>query len=654
VHFKFASVKWQMALGTTLILAFLCSQYAAAQAAMTAKPSAPDATRLQGEPPPGPTDTKELETFIDGLMAAHMQSHNIPAATISVVKDGTLFFAKGYGYADLEKRISVDPYKTLFRPGSASKLFTWTAVMQLVERGQLDLDTNINDYLTEFKIPDTYPEPITMKHLLTHTPGFEDGGLGFLFVKSTNDIVPLSDSLKAHIPWRVRSPGTYSSYSNYGTALAGLIVANVSKMPFNEYVEKNILEPLGMENSTFREPLPDKLAENMATGYKRKRGVYKKGDFEVISNFGPAGALSSTATDMARFMIAHLQNGRYGDARILEEQTAKQMHSQHYTLDPRLPGMAYGFYESRVNGQHIIGHGGDTTLFHTDLALLPEHNVGIFVSYVTSGSQARTQLLKAFLDRYYPAPAESAPAAPADFQARGQRLAGSYRFTRHNFSTIEKLLALASSLSVSVTSDNTLLVSGVFPEPSQYVEVEPLLFRQVDGWQTIAFKENKDGEITHMFFGMLPFMPTYRVPWYESKRFSLALVGLGVLLCITTLVSAFYHRKESKAAPRSSRWAVRLAAVISILTLAFLVSFIAVVASSMDDLIYGIPTSLTAVLVLPHLILVLALGTTVLCVLAWKKRWWTLVRRLHYSLFAITTLALVWFYFHWNILGFQY
>lgn len=648
-----ASEKWQMVLGTTLILALLFSPPAVAQAAKTAQPNASDTARLQGEPP-GPLDAKELEIFIDGVMAAHMQARNIPAATISVVKDGALFFAKGYGYADLEKRIPVDPYKSLFRPGSVSKLFTWTAVMQLVERGQLDLDANINDYLTEFKIPDTYPEPITMKHLLTHTPGFEDGGVGYLFVKSPDEIVPLSDSLKAHIPWRVRPPGTYSSYSNYGTALAGLIVANVSNMPFNEYVEKNIFEPLGMENSTFREPLPDRLADNMATGYKRKKGVYKKDDFEIISNFGPAGALSSTAADMARFMIAHLQEGRYGEARILKEETAKQMHSQHYTLDPRLPGMAYGFYESRVNGQHIIGHGGDTTLFHSDLALFPEHNIGIFVSYVANGGQARGQLVKAFVDRYFPKSEVSLPEAPADFQGRGQGLAGSYRFTRHNSSTLEKLLALANSLSVSVTSDNTLLVSGIFPEPSQYVEVEPLLFQQIDGTRTIAFEENNDGEITHMFFGMLPFMPTYRVPWYETKGFSLALVGLEVLLCITTLVSAFYHRKVSTAPPRRSRWAIRLAAVISVLTLAFLISFVAIVASSLDRLIYGFPASLTAALVLPIVTSVLAIGTAVFAVLAWKERWWTLVRRLHYSLFAVTTLALVWFCFHWNILGFQY
>jgi len=216
------------------------------------------------------------------------------------------------------------------------------------------------------------------------------------------------------------------------------------------------------------------------------------------------------------------------------------------------------------------------------------------------------------------------------------------------------LLALASSLSVSVTKDNTLIVSGVFPEPSQYVEVEPLLFQQIDGWQTVAFKENKDGEITHMFLGMLPFMPLYRLPWYETQGFSMTLVGLGVLLCITMLVSASYHRKESKAAPRGSRWAVRLAAVVSILTLTFLVSFIAIIAGSMETLFYGFPASLKVALLLPMVTAVLAVVTAVFAFLAWKEGWWTMVRRLHYSLFAVSTLALVWFYSHWNILGIKF
>ena len=126
----------------------------------------------------GPTDPVELEAFIDGMMAAHMPSRDIPAATIAVVKDGELFFAKGYGFADRENRTPVEADTTLFRIASISKLFTWTAVMQLAERGQLDLDADVNTYLKSFQIPATYPEPITMKHLLSHTPGFEEGALG--------------------------------------------------------------------------------------------------------------------------------------------------------------------------------------------------------------------------------------------------------------------------------------------------------------------------------------------------------------------------------------------------------------------------------------------------------------------------------------------
>jgi len=287
-----------------------------------------------------PRSREDLEAFFDGVIAAQMRAHSIASATLSVVKDGELYFAKGYGYGDREARRPVDAERTLFRPGSISKLFTWTAVMQLVERGKIDLDADVNRYLSDFRIPDTFPAPITMKHLMTHTPGFEDGALGYLLIKSESELVSLSASLAAHIPRRVRPPGTYSSYSNFGSALAGLIVANVSGMPFEEYVEKNIFEPLGMTRSTFREPLPETLAPDMATSYRRENGAFEPAHFELISNFGPAGALSSTATDMARFMVAHLQLGRYGESRILAEETARRMHQRIYFLDERLPGMA--------------------------------------------------------------------------------------------------------------------------------------------------------------------------------------------------------------------------------------------------------------------------------------------------------------------------
>lgn len=601
------------------------------------------------------TDPAELEAFIDGVMAAHFRSRKIPAATISVVKDGELFFAKGYGFADLERRIPVEAETTLFRPGSVSKLFTWTAVMQLAERGELDLDADVNTYLEGFQIPPTYPEPITMKHLLAHAPGFEDGALGYLFVENEQGLVPLRESLAAHVPDRVRPPGTWPSYSNFGTALAGLVVENVSGMPFADYVEANIFEPLSMDRSTFREPLPADLAADMAVGYKRENGRYEAGSFEFINNFGPAGSLTSTATDMARFMIAHLQHGRFGDRRILEEATARRMHSLLHTSDPRLPGMAYGFYQSDFRGERVIGHGGDTLYFHTDLALFPEHDVGLFVSYVANGGFARWELIDAFVERYFAPDAPELPEPPADFAERGRRLAGQYRFTRHNWSDIEKIMALFNVVSVAVTPENTLAVAGLFDEPMHFVEVEPLFFRQIDGVLSLAFTEDEGGEVTHMTFSNLPFMPTYRIAWYTAPGFNYFLLGAGLLLSITILVGAFRHRKAGRQGPAAARWAARTAAAVALLTLVFWVTVVVVLASSeLDQLMYGFPPSLTAALVLPILTTGLSLVVAAFAVLAWKNGFWSRFRRIHYTLFALSALGLVWFYWYWNLLGVQY
>ena len=601
-----------------------------------------------------PASRADLEAFLDGVIASQMRSHQIASVTLSVVKDGELFFAKGYGYADREARRPVDAERTLFRPGSISKLFTWTAVMQLVERGKIDLDADVNQYLSDFQIPDTFPEPITMNHLMTHTPGFEDGALGYLLIKSASDLVPLSESLAAHVPRRVRPPSTYSSYSNYGAALAGLIVANVSGMSFEEYVEKNILDPLGMSRSTFREPLPETLAPDMATSYRRENGAFEPGHFELISNFGPAGALSATATDMARFMVAHLQLGRYGENRILEEETARRMHQRIYSLDERLPGMAHGFYEEEVRGQRVIGHGGDTQFFHSTLALFPEHNVGLFASSVGKSGLPLMELVDAFVERSFPAPEAPNPKPPADFAERGARFSGSYRFTRQNWSTIEKLLALFQTLSVSVTENNELLLEGLLAEPIRFVEVEPLLFRQVDGAQTVAFEEDASGAISHMFFGILPFMPTYRVSWFETQGFTLTIVIAAILLSFTAISGGIRHRWDNRNEPAPGLWTARVAAVMGFLTLAFLGSAAAIVMATGEEIFYGIPESLTAALVLPHVTAVLLAALAVVLSIVWMRRLFPWRRRIHYTLFFLAAAGLHWIYLHWNVLGFRY
>jgi CubicO group peptidase (beta-lactamase class C family) len=179
---------------------------------------------------------------MDGTINAQLMAHHIPGATVAVVKDGKLIFAKGYGYADVDKPNPVLANETLFRVGSISKLFVWTAMMPLAEQVKLDLDADINVYLKDFQIPASYPRPITLKDLMTHTAGFEDLATGGrLFVGNASDIMPLGNYLKDEMPTRVRPPGEITTYSNYGAALAAYIVEQVSGMPFDKYVDENIL-----------------------------------------------------------------------------------------------------------------------------------------------------------------------------------------------------------------------------------------------------------------------------------------------------------------------------------------------------------------------------------------------------------------------------
>jgi CubicO group peptidase (beta-lactamase class C family) len=448
----------------------------------------------------GPSDPAELEIFIDGAMAALMKSHRVPGAVISVVKDGEVFFAKGYGYADVDRRVPVDAERTMFRIASVSKLFAWTALMQLAERGDVDLEEDVNAYL-DFAIPASFPEPVTSKHLLTHTAGFEERYRG-LYAEGVEDLGPLGDILANNIPARVAPPGQQASYSNYGAALAGYIVERVSGVPFVRYVEENIYAPLGMAHSTFRQPVPARMEPDLATGYAYRKGAFQAREFEYDPGIAD-GAMSTSAIDMAHFMIAHLQSGRYGERRILREETAEEMHRRIFTHDPRIPGMAHGFYEIDLNGQRGIGHNGSLFYFHTDLLLLPEHDLGLFVSFNSdSGSGARDQIVPLFLDRYYPATQAAPPEPAADFASRASRFAGYYRTNRHPFETMEKPTLLAFGDVKISAEDSGGLALDFMGQQARIVEIEPLLFRVVSGGlplgsDFIAFGEDPlpDGDV---------------------------------------------------------------------------------------------------------------------------------------------------------------
>jgi CubicO group peptidase (beta-lactamase class C family) len=426
-------------------------------------PTVPPAQPAQATPvTPASQDTsthaltnEDLSTFFDGLVPFAIQRGDIAGGVIVVVKDGNVLFSRGYGYADLKTRQSISPETTLFRPGSTSKLFTWTAVMQMVEQGKVDLDRDVNDYI-DFKIPPYQGKPITLRNLMTHTAGFEEVARDLL--PATSDEVNLERYLKSHLPVRIFPPGETVAYSNYGCGLAGYIVQRVSGERFEDYVQKHILQPLNMTHSSFDQPLPSALAPLMSKGYKTASDGEAQ-PFEWVDP-APAGALSSSGIDMAQFMIAQLQNGRYGDTRILKEDTAKLMHSPQYTASKGMVGFDLGFYQEDRNGLRIIGHGGDTEVFHSDLHLLLDKDVGIFMSFNSLGSEVggahtiRGAIFYAFLDRYFPHPLQDQPAI-ASAKADAARVAGWYESSRINLSALRPF-NLLGQMKVNAMPDGML------------------------------------------------------------------------------------------------------------------------------------------------------------------------------------------------------
>jgi CubicO group peptidase (beta-lactamase class C family) len=608
----------------------------------------------------GPSDPAELAAFLDGIMAVQLQANHVAGATIAVVKDGKLFFARGYGYADVKSKKPVLADRTMFRPGSVSKLFTWTAVMQLYEQGKIDLDADVNTYLYDFKIPATFPQPITMNHLLSHTPGFEDKGTG-MWAKTAKDLSPLGKWLATHIPARVRPPGEVTSYSNYGTALAGFIVQVVSGIPFEDYIEQNIFNPLGMEHSTFREPLPANLAPDMSVGYTYKNGLLKAEDFELINGMNPAGSLSACATDMAKFMIAHLQYGQFGDQRILKEETAKFMHSRLFGHDPRVAGNAHGFWEANFNNLHMIEHGGDTTYFHSQLALIPEKNLGWFVSYNSPNGPAREELFEAFLNRYYPLakPLPEVKASP-DSKKRIIQVSGTYGVTRRNHKSYEKLTALMLAIKLSPTKEGNLLVSlPAWLGTRQYVEVEPFVFQQLEGRDKLVFKADNSGRIIYAFSDTIPQMALVKLSWYQTRTFHYVLLVFCIFLFLTAflgwplaaLTRIICRRKcEGVRAPKAARW---LAGVMSALFIVFLICLVATVTNE-KELMAGVPPLLKIGLILPIVAVVLGIGVLFYMFKAWGKGYWTRCHRFHYTLVVLAALIFIWVLNFWNLLGWRF
>jgi CubicO group peptidase (beta-lactamase class C family) len=601
----------------------------------------------------------DLTTFFDGLVPYALKRGDVAGGVISVVKDGKLLFARGYGYADLETREAPSPETTLFRPGSTSKLFTWTAVMQQVEQGKLDLDKDVNAYL-DFKIPARDGKPITLRQIMTHTAGFEDTARGQR--PATTDEVDLETYLKTHIPARIYPPGQVVAYSNYGCGLAGYIVQRVSGEPFANYIKHHIFDPLGMQHSSFEQPLPPDLAPLLAKGYESVSDG-KPRPFEPVDP-APAGAMSSSATDMAKFMIAQLQGGRFGDTRILQQATAELMHSPQHTAAPGLPGFDLGFYQEDSHGQRIIGHGGDTVVFHSDLHLMLDANVGIFMSFNSAGSEGgahviRKAVFQSFLDRYFPydAPAE---ATVASAKKDAARVAGWYESSRRNDSALRPLYLLGQT-SVVPQPDGTIVVSiwnNYAGKPLHWREVGPLTWREVNGDAHLKFVTDDKGDIKYWATDVeAPVFVFQRVPAARSMGSESLWGGLSFLAGIVGLLSwglgGWVRRHYGRlivlnAAQRRSRLLSRLGLLALFVDIGGWIALLVSSTISEDMLLQG---TMTPWLYLLYVLGVLAL-LGALAVVVHAVRSWMAPRRGRWVLAAETLLALAAIYLSWFIVAF--
>jgi len=621
-------------------------------------PQAPTAGESRVTEPPHELTVADVHAFLDGFVPMQLEREDIAGAVVLVVKDGAIFFAKGYGYSDTEKKTPVTVDATLFRPGSISKLFTWTAVMQLVEQGKLDLDRDINTYL-DFKVPEKFGKPITLRNIMTHTPGFEEQ-IKDLINDEGAPIATLKQHLATHIPERIFPPGTTPAYSNYGASLAGYIVERVSGRPFNDYVAENIFKPLRMSHSTFAQPLPAELKPLMSSGYRLGSGKSKP--FEIIEE-APAGALAATASDLARFMLAHLQNGKLDNAQVLRPETAAQMHSRQSGLSPALNGMCLGFYEESRNGHRIIGHGGDTVYFHSDMHLMLENGIGFFVSYNSAGKgeiSPRSALWYHFLDRYFPyTPPKVEKLATAETDAR--TVAGRYLTTRRSESSFLKVGAVEENVKVIPEENGTIKIEPFKDFNGQikkWQEIGPLVYRSVNGQDLLAFRRDDQGKMQ-----LVPNFPAaleQRIPLVVSSDFNqllilAVLIVMGITLACWPLAAFirghYHHRLELDPSYLRLRPWVRAVCAVDV---AFLLIFFIVLSdagpsalSSRSDLKFEVIQSLG---------LLGAAGTIVVflaCLRSWRDRqawFWAKVWNLA---ILLACLGFVWFAYYWNLINFN-
>ena len=629
-------------------------------------PKTPSAQQSGAQTPPAnplsthTLDAEDLGAFFDGIIPLQLERSDIAGASVLVMQDGKVLLQKGYGFADAKEKKPVDPAGTIFRLASISKLFTWVSVMQLAEKGKLDLDRDVNTYL-DFQIRPAFGAPITLRNLMTHTGGFEEEAREIIII-NPKKIPTLRQFLIENQPRRLFPPGIVPGYSNYGVGLASYIVERASGEPFEQYVAEHIFAPLGMTHSTFYQPLPKDLGSLPSEGYRGNTEKPAVG-FEIFNPAG-AGGISSTASDMGRFGQALLNAGELDGRRILKPETLEAMFTPQFRASEQMPALCMGFYETWRNDLRWIGHEGDLIAFHSLFFLERSQKLILFVSFNSAGAggKVRPELVQMFSDRYFRSDQKQTFITVPLNELK--TLEGSYQSTRRADSTKIRIGNLLSQRTTTVDKDGTVQLEDVKDLRGHTIKWKPIgkdLMQQVDGQRRLFAIRDARGTVIRLAYDF-PGVQAERVRWFESAKVVLFGVGLSLLILLAVVLAALNRtirrlvlRGRPKPAPQpGTRWLPRIsqfAAWIWVLLISTIFILFTVLGDdsppptrAWDKYLYLV-NAVTAIAIFFSALAIFS-GLFLLPRTDLRK-----ITKVKFSLVALACLFLSWFAIHWNIIG---
>ncbi len=598
----------------------------------------------------------DLNTWIDAQLTEGMSSSNIAGLTIIVMQGDSILHMNGYGLADIASNTPVDATSSIFGVGSISKTFVATAIMQLYEDGKLELDRDVNNYLTTFQLEYKFNDSVTVANLLTHTAGFDLRNIGSE-VLAEKDVIPLAEYLRKRIPIQIRPSGKVITYSDQSYALLGLIVEEVSGLSCHEFTRQKILKPLEMDYSGFKRQA--ELKENYAIGYLQKgeQLIPCNPDFKL--NY-PAGALNATASDMGHYISMYLSNGNFNGVQILDSTTvAKMFHEPFRQYEKAEYGYLLGFQERYWHGMQLYGHTGSIQGFESQLSLIPDKNIGLFISansssYVNGKSRVFIdKFIYNLLKRLMPDSITEEGKAKDTLMAGSvdeplEEFAGTYRYTSYGSRTLEKLSVLvgvAPEIKI-VAKDNTLVI---LPFNEKLVPISDLTFHSKSG-RYVAFGRDTKEEISYYFVEAFAY---HKLKWYEPVKFQIFWIGGIILILLIYIITSSVRKLFVRN--RKSHLIKRINFLLASLSVLF-IALLAYALMTMDPLAFfiGIPLSIKVALVLPFLIIPLEIVAIYLLAKIIRLKELGTFNLIYQTVIAVAVLLFIPWLMYYNLIGFNY